>query len=117
MSESAARFRYDPFSPEAMRDPHSFYPVLREEHPAYFIPEYDTWVFSRYQDVWDGFMDSEHYSEAEGRLFASEVLQTHHRGNPPEFMIEPEAGHFAESEFQIGWTSLPIHIKRRDGQR
>ena len=75
MPHSAAKFRYDPFSPEAMRDPHSLYPVLREEHPAYYIPEYDTWVFSRYQDVWDGFMDAEHYSEAEGQLFAPEVLR------------------------------------------
>ena len=65
---TASRFHYDPFSPEAMRDPHSFYPVLREDHPAYYIPQYDTWVFSRFQDVWDGFMDAKHFSEAEGQV-------------------------------------------------
>ena len=73
MSESAAPFRYDPFSPQAMRDPHSLYPVLREDHPAYFIADYDSWVFSRFQDVWDGFMDAAHFSEAEGQLFSPEM--------------------------------------------
>lgn len=87
-------FRYDPFSPEALRDPHSLYPVLREEHPAYYIPEYDTWVFSRYQDVWDGFMDSTHFSETEGQLFTREVLLDHHRGNPPPMQLNPEKAMF-----------------------
>ncbi len=59
-----APFRYDPFSHEAMSDPQRFYPVLREYHPAYFIPEYDTFVFSRFDDVWNALMDRENISEA-----------------------------------------------------
>ena len=106
MSEIAATFRYDLFSPEAMRDPHIFYPVLREEHPAYFLPEYDSWVFSRFQDVWDGFMDAEHYSEAEGQLFAPEALRTHHRGNPPEPRIEPVKAMFL-------WLDPPVQTRFR----
>ena len=106
MPQTASKFRYDPFSPEAMRDPHSLYPVLREEHPAYYIPEYDTWVFSRYQDVWDGFMDAEHYSEAEGQLFAPEVLRVHHRGNPPEPKIEPVKAMFL-------WLDPPVQTAFR----
>ncbi len=82
-------FRYDPFSVEAMRDPYRFYPTLREEFPAYFIPEYDTYVFSRYADVWDGFMDGEHFSEAERQLFSREDLLVHHRGNPPQPVLDP----------------------------
>ena len=82
-------FRYDPFSDAAMRRPTDFYPVLRDQHPAYFIPEYDTWVFSRFDDVWQGYMDFEHFSEAEGMLFKREQLLTHHRGNPPEPRLAP----------------------------
>ena len=87
MTTTATKFHYDPFSRQAMADPHSLYPVLREEHPAWFLPEYDTWVFSRFQDVWDGFMDSEHYSEAEGQLYTREALLQHHRGNPPKHQL------------------------------
>ncbi len=106
MPQSAAKFRYDPFSPEAMRDPHSFYPALREDHPAWFIPEYDTWVFSRYQDVWDGFMDAEHYSEAEGQLFVRETLLEHHRGAPPEHRLNPEKAMFL-------WLDPPVQTRFR----
>src|SRR5690606_39041064 len=77
------QFRYDPFSHEAMSDPQSFYPTLRESHPAYFIPEYDTWVFSRFEDVWNGLMDRDDFSEAEGMLFSRDQLLVHHRDDPP----------------------------------
>lgn len=91
MSDSARdpMFRYDPFSPEAMRNPQSFYPTLREEHPAYFIPEYDTYVITRYADVWDAFMDTTHFSEAEGQLFSRNQLLVHHRDNPPQPQLDP----------------------------
>ena len=63
-------FDYDPFSPAAMRDPYRFYPTLREQHPAFYMPRYDAWAISRYADVWDGFLDSEHFSEAEAQIFS-----------------------------------------------
>jgi cytochrome P450 len=106
MADTGATFGYDPFSPEAMRDPHSLYPVLREKHPAYFIPDYDTWVFSRYQDVWDGFLNSEHFSEAEGQVFARETLLDQHRGNPPEHRLNPEKAMFL-------WLDPPVHTQFR----
>ena len=89
MTEALAEFRYDPFSDAAMRDPQPLYRELRDRHPAYFIPEYDTWVFSRFADVWDGFMDREHFSETERMLFGREQLLEHHRGSPPEPLLEP----------------------------
>lgn len=99
-------FHYDPFSPQAMREPHSLYPALREEHPAYYIPEYDTYVFSRYDDVWNGFMDAQNFSEAEGQLFTREDLLVHHRGNPPQPRIEPEKAMFL-------WLDPPVQTKFR----
>ena len=106
MTTTATKFHYDPFSRQAMADPHSLYPVLREEHPAWFLPEYDTWVFSRFQDVWDGFMDSEHYSEAEGQLYTREALLQHHRGNPPKHQLEPEKAMFL-------FLDPPLHTRFR----
>ena len=106
MTLTKPAFHYDPFSPQAMRDPHRFYPVLREEHPAWFLPEYDTYVFSRFQDVWDGFMDAAHYSEAEGQLFAQSALLEHHRGAPPEPRVHPEKSIFL-------WLDPPLHTSFR----
>ena len=106
MTTSTTIFHYDPFSAQAMADPHSLYPVLREEHPAWFLPEYDTWVFSRFQDVWDGFMDAEHFSEAEGQLFMREALLEHHRGNPPEPQLNPEKAMFL-------FLDPPVHTRFR----
>ena len=56
-AQALSEFRYDPFSDAAMRDPQTFYRVMREEHPAYYIAEYDTWVFTRFEDVWNGYME------------------------------------------------------------
>ncbi|WP_405181864.1 cytochrome P450 [Nocardia sp. NBC_01377] len=46
-------FVYDPFGKEEMRNPLPFYEILREHHPVYYIEAYDTFVLSRFQDVWD----------------------------------------------------------------
>ena len=45
-------FSYDPFSPAVMNDPLPFYRVLRNLYPVYYIPEYDTYFLSRFEDVW-----------------------------------------------------------------
>ena len=87
--EDKAEFRYDPFSIEAMTDPTVFYPTLREEYPAYYLPQYDTWAISRFADVWDGFLDSENFSEAEGQIFDQRRLLIHNDGAAPLPMIEP----------------------------
>lgn len=88
-TKAETEFRYDPFSDAAMRRPTDFYPVLQEQYPAYFIPEYDTWVFSRFEDVWNGFMDSKNFSEAEGMIFKRDQLLEHQRGQPPSPTLEP----------------------------
>jgi len=82
-------FSYDPFSLDAMTNPKRFYPTLREEYPAYYLADYDTWAISRYADVWDGFWDSKNFSEAEGQIFSREQLREHHRGNPPAPRLDP----------------------------
>ncbi|HEX7872887.1 MAG TPA: hypothetical protein VF475_08260, partial [Sphingobium sp.] len=70
-------FQYDPYSETARRDPHSLYPTLREGHRAYFMPEYDAYAVSRYEDVWNAFMDSKHFSETEGQVFSRDQMLVH----------------------------------------
>jgi cytochrome P450 len=94
-------FQYDPFSQEARRSPHDFYATLRDQYPAYFMADYDTYVFSRYADVWDGFMDAQSWSEAEGQLFSRDQLLIHHRGNPPPPKLDPVA--------MFNFLDPPIH--------
>ena len=44
---------YDPFSEQVRNDPYPIYRRLRNEAPACFIPKYDAWALSRFQDIWD----------------------------------------------------------------
>ncbi len=99
-------FSYDPFSQEAMRAPQPLYPALRDNHPAYFMPQYDSWVFSRFEDVWNGLMDRENFSESEGMVFTREKLLVHHRGNPPPHQIDPVKASFL-------FLDPPIHTRFR----
>ena len=89
MQGTTQSFTYDPFSLEAMTHPEDLYKILREDHPAYYIPEYDSFAISRYADVWDGFLDAQHFSESEGQIFSRAQLQVHHRGNPPAPRLDP----------------------------
>ena len=105
-ADTLQSFRYDPFSDAAMRDPPSLYRELRKSDGAYYIAEYDTWVFSRFEDVWNGYMDREHFSEAEGMLFTREQLLVHHRGAPPEPVLEPAKNMFL-------FLDPPVHTAHR----
>lgn len=43
---------FDPASLEARTDPWEFYRWLRDEHPIYYIEQYDMWFISRFDDLW-----------------------------------------------------------------
>ena len=47
------KFSYDPFDPAVMADPRPYYRVLREHHPVYYLPRWDTFALSRFDDIWD----------------------------------------------------------------
>jgi cytochrome P450 len=69
------RFEYDPFSPEAMADPHRFYPTLRSEHPVYRLEAYHGWALSRFADCRLVLQDRDRFSVVEGPLFVKEQLR------------------------------------------
>lgn len=59
---------FDPYSPEAMDDPLPLYKRLRDEEPCYYIEKRDCWALSRFQDVWDGFSENEHFTSTFGDI-------------------------------------------------
>ncbi len=76
------RFSYDPFDPAVMADPLSYYRVLREHHPLYYIPKWDTYALSRFSDIWQVLETNDGtFVASEGTLPAATVL-AHHNGGP-----------------------------------
>ena len=67
-------WRYDPFSAEAMAAPAPLYRQLRAAYPVYPLPQYRAWALSRFEDVWNAFLDRDRFTEAEGQVFARETL-------------------------------------------
>lgn len=57
---------YDPFSDEALDDPHAIYRRLRRESPVHFIEKYDSWALARFEDIWNASMDNEHLTAIYG---------------------------------------------------
>ena len=42
---------FDPYSAEFARDPYPAYARMRRECPVYYHENWDTWLFSRYEDI------------------------------------------------------------------
>jgi cytochrome P450 len=81
---------YDPFSPAVMADPLPFYKRLRREAPALYIQKYDTWVFSRFQNVIDVLTVSENtFIAHETTLPTPEILLNHNHGQVAELPLDP----------------------------
>ncbi len=59
---------YDPYSDEAMADPHPIYRRLRDEAPAYYVEKYDAWALTRFEDVWAASTDYEVFSSTSGTM-------------------------------------------------
>ena len=63
--------QYNPFSDEVMKgDPLPIYKQLRDEAPAYYLEEYDTWALSRFEDIWKASADMKHLTAAHGTTSA-----------------------------------------------
>jgi len=80
---------YDPFSDEALDDPHRVYARLRAESPVHYLEAFDTWALALFEDVWNAGADTVHFVQPgpvielagvrEGELLAdaqSEVLES-----------------------------------------
>ena len=62
---------YNPFSEEVMKaDPLPIYKQLRDEAPAYYLEEFDTWALSRFEDIWKASGDMKNLTAAKGTTSA-----------------------------------------------
>jgi cytochrome P450 len=52
---------YDPFSDDAIDDPHGTYARLRAESPVHYLERYDTWALALFEDVWNAGADPVHF--------------------------------------------------------
>lgn len=87
-------FSYDPFDPAVMADPLPFYRVLRDEHPVYYLPEWDTYALSRFADIWDVLaVNDGTFVASEGTLPAATVLAHHNDGPVPDPPLHPMPFH------------------------
>jgi cytochrome P450 len=99
-------FAYDPYSPEVMADPLPFYKVLRDEYPAYWLPQYEAWAISRFEDVWQILSDREgRITTTEGTLMFREQLSTPNHGVVPPPSYDPLV--------QLSYTESPVHEQIR----
>jgi len=73
MSAQPSTLRYSPFLPEVMQDPFPFYRRLRDEAPAYYMPDYDAWVLSRFEDIWSATEHPEIFTTIHGTTAAQAV--------------------------------------------
>jgi cytochrome P450 len=80
-------FRYDPFDAEVMANPLPYYRILRDHHPVYYMPQWDTFALSRFEDIWRVLeVNDGTFVASEGTLPAASVLANHNTGpvdDPP----------------------------------
>jgi cytochrome P450 len=87
-------FSYDPFDPAVMADPHSYYRVLRDEYPLYFVPQWDTYAVSRFEDVWRVLeVNDGTFVASEGTLPAAAVLARRNDGPVADPPLHPMPFH------------------------
>ncbi|MFV8816658.1 cytochrome P450 [Haliea sp. E17] len=77
-------FYFDPFSAEVIANPDSWYRELRDHHPVYYNPDYDTFFFSRFEDVWNVLRIGKNVLLAtETNLPTSDYLRNRHNSEAP----------------------------------
>jgi cytochrome P450 len=83
----AQDFSYDPFDAQVMANPLPYYRILREHYPVYYIPQWDTFALSRFEDIWRVLETNDGtFVASEGTLPAASVLAKHNSGpvdDPP----------------------------------
>jgi cytochrome P450 len=82
---------YDPFSKEVMANPLPFYEELRKHSPIHYLPQYDTFAISRFQDIVDilSIGDNAFVSGEDSTLPNPERLLRHNQGKPAILPLEP----------------------------
>jgi cytochrome P450 len=79
-----AKFEFDPFSPEVAANPDPYFKELRDNHPVYYSDQYDTYFFSRFNDVWEILRVGDNtFLATETNLPTAQYLRTHRNAAAP----------------------------------
>lgn len=113
---TAQEFVYDPFAPDVMSNPLPYYRVLRDEYPVYYLPKWDSYALSRFDDIWQVLqIDDGTFVASEGTLPASAVLARHNDGPVPDPPLHPMPFHanFGSPLYEgvRQCTSMPLRPK------
>jgi cytochrome P450 len=99
---------YDPFAEWVRNDPYPVYRRLRDEAPACYLPKYDAWALSRFQDIWDASSDAASYSTAKG-VSPAQVLTKEQPVTPMLNTLDPPA--HTKLRSVIRQCFLPNHLR------
>ncbi|MFV8318331.1 cytochrome P450 [Mycobacterium sp. 23] len=70
-----------------MANPLPYYRILRDQYPVYYLPQWDTFAISRFEDIWQVLeVNDGTFVASEGTLPAASVLARHNNGpvaDPP----------------------------------
>ena len=106
-------FSYDPFDPAVMADPLPYYRVLRDEHPVYYLPKWDTYALSRFADIWRVLeINDGTFVASEGTLPAATVLAQHNDGPVADPPLHPMPFH-ANFDSPIYDGRPAVHARRQ----
>jgi len=83
-STAQAKFEFDPFSAQVAADPDPYFKELRDNHPVYYSDAYDTYFFSRFEDVWEILRVGDNtFLATETNLPTAQYLRTHRNAAAP----------------------------------
>jgi cytochrome P450 len=72
---NSAAFRFDPASAEYVEDPYPTYKVLRDHHPAHYLPEYGLWLITRHADVLAALTNPGDWSSSRGNVVVDAAVR------------------------------------------
>jgi cytochrome P450 len=113
-------FTYDPFDAKVMADPLPYYRILRDQQPVYYLPQWETFALSRFDDIWRVLeVNDGTFVASEGTLPAAAVLAQHNTGpvdDPPLHPLPFHAVFDAELYGEIRRAhSLPLRPRAVGG--
>ncbi|OBH93389.1 cytochrome P450 [Mycobacterium sp. E2733] len=104
-------FAYDPFDAQVMANPLPYYRMLRDHHPVYYMPQWDTFALSRFEDIWQVLeVNDGTFVASEGTLPAASVLAKRNTGPVDDPPLHPLPFH------AVFDTDLYAEIRRAHSQ-
>lgn len=104
-------FTYDPFDAQVMANPLPYYRILRDDYPLYYMPQWDTFALSRFEDIWRVLeVNDGTFVASEGTLPAASVLAKHNTGPVGDPPLHPLPFH------AVFDTDLYAEIRRAHSQ-